>query len=113
MSFKLLFSIIFVSLLLSASVLGYRLFGVAPAKPPTTSSQSNVTSANLQPTDEAGRIKAEEAEYIALLKSVGKISKLNDAFFQQEVFTSLSLYNFPIPALTAGRSNPFAPVGTP
>ena len=112
MSFKLLFSIIFVSLLLSASVLGYRLFAVTPTKPAATS-QSNVTSGNLLPTDEAGRVKAEEAEYIQLLKTVGKISKLNDAFFQEPVFTSLSLYSFPIPVLTPGRSNPFAPVGAP
>lgn len=114
MSFKLLFSIIFVSLLLSASVLGYRLFLMAPDPSAVApESATGVTSQGLSETGEATSADPDAMEFARLLQSISSISSLNSNFLDEAVFMSLVNFPYPIPTPTPGRNNPFAPVGTP
>lgn len=114
MSFKLLFIIIFVSILLSAGLLGYRLFYQAPKSADAAAgSQSGVVAQGLFKTGAGQPTDPDEAEYARLLRVIESIDKLDSSIFTSKVL--LSLINFPsnVPNLVPGRPNPFAPVGLP
>ncbi len=112
MSFKLLFSIIFVSILLSASFLAYRLFLVKPdSSMVITDSTSGVVSQGLLATGEDGEIDPDEAEYSRLLSVMSSIGSLNTAFLNQAPFIQLVDFTYTLPAVPSGRPNPFAPIG--
>lgn len=113
MSFKLLFTIIFVSLLLAVGLLGYRLFYQDPVLSEVADDGSGVSSAGLSVEGEDGNINSEATDYARLLRVIEGIPSIDRSIFTSAVFTSLFDFNFTIPSQTAGRRNPFAPVGTP
>ena len=116
MSLKLLFTVIFVSLLLAAGLLGYRLFYQDPvASNAVAESGAGVLSQALLNNggNSNGQIDAEALEYARLLRVIGTITSIDRSIFDRPAFLSLFNFTATIPNPAPGRSNPFAPVGAP
>ena len=114
MSLKLLFTVIFVSLLLAAGLLGYRLFYQAPVSSSAKAENaSGVLSQALLNNNSNGQIDAEAAEYARLLRVIGTINSIDRSIFGRPAFLSLFNFTATIPNPVPGRTNPFAPAGAP
>lgn len=113
MSLKLLFTVIFVSLLLAAGLLSYRLFYQNPtASDAALESGAGVISQALLNNNNAAT-DTEDAEYARLLRVISTITSIDRSIFDRPAFLSLFNFTATIPNPVPGRSNPFAPVGAP
>ena len=114
MSLKLLFTVIFVSLLLAAGLLGYRLFFQDPvASGVAAEAGPGVLSQHLLNGNITDQVDGEAAQYARLLRVIGTITSIDRSIFDRPAFLSLFNFSATIPNPVPGRNNPFAPVGLP
>ncbi len=113
MSFKLLVLILFVSLVLAAGLLGYRLFYQTPVADSSAVTGSGIVAQGLSGSVSGGQTSLEDADYNRLLRVIAGITKIDRSLFTKPAFVSLFNFTVNIPNPVPGRRNPFAPVGLP
>ncbi len=111
MSFKLLITAIFVSLILAATLLGYRLIYRDPvASDSSATTGAGVVSQGLLNPVGAQPATGEDLEYARLIRVIGTIKTIDRSIFSDPVYLSLVNFRVTIPTPTPGRRNPFAPI---